>query len=539
MRFAIFFQFTFFALALVAAIGLWVPVMDVDAAQYAAMAERMSVSGEWLQLFDRGAPYLDKPPLLFWLSALSFKIFGVSDWAYKLPSFLISLGSCWGLFKLSQRYYPIAVAYGAVLMYMSCQGWMLMVNDVRTDLLLTSFVILAVWQGAVAWDTGKRSAILGLGIFVGFGMLSKGPLGLMIPVMALMGEVVRSRSFAWQRFLKLTWAIIPILLILFPMCLGLWIQYGSEGLYFFFWKQSFGRITGESDWRNGADSFFLTQNLLWAILPWTFVFIGALLFRVRNYFRQSEGWTSGAWILPLLVLSSSHYQLPHYIFVTLPFVSLYTAGWMFEKLAIKKQGWMIAVGVLCGIGVMGMLVAYGFIFPGRLDIGLVILFIICMIWGLSYVRFKQFQYFRLWLIPAWGWGIVNLYVGGFFYPSLLPYQASSNIGEWLRDQHKINAVGIYQEGVSHSLDFACRKTLPVWFTPKDLQVGKWVITRDKPLRELFRAGVKLKFKRCWKTYSVQLLSLPFLNPDTRNNFLDRLWIVEVEQVNSKQRILYQ
>jgi hypothetical protein len=162
-----------------------------------------------------------------------------------------------------------------------------------------------------------------------------------------------------------------------------------------------------------------------------------------------------------------------------------------------------------------------------------------MIWGLSYVRFKRFQYFRLWLIPAWGWGIVNLYVGGFFYPSLLPYQASSNIGEWLRDQHKINAAGIYQEGVSHSLDFACRKTLPVWFTPKDLQVGKWVITRDKPLRELFRAGVKLKFKRCWKTYSVQLLSLPFLNPDTRNNFLDRLWIVEVEQVNSKQRILYQ
>ena len=69
MRFALFFQLTILALALVAAIGLGVPVMDVDAAQYAAMAERMSVSGEWLQLFDRGAPYLDKPPLLFWLSA--------------------------------------------------------------------------------------------------------------------------------------------------------------------------------------------------------------------------------------------------------------------------------------------------------------------------------------------------------------------------------------------------------------------------------------------------------------------------------------
>jgi hypothetical protein len=66
-------------------------VMEVDASQYAAMSREMLESGNYLQLFDRGQNYLDKPPLLFWVSAMSFKLFGISNFSYKLPSVLFSL----------------------------------------------------------------------------------------------------------------------------------------------------------------------------------------------------------------------------------------------------------------------------------------------------------------------------------------------------------------------------------------------------------------------------------------------------------------
>ena len=68
-----------------------IPLMDIDASQYASISREMLERNSFLQVFDLGKDYLDKPPMLFWLSALSMKIFGVYDWAYRIPS-LIFLG---------------------------------------------------------------------------------------------------------------------------------------------------------------------------------------------------------------------------------------------------------------------------------------------------------------------------------------------------------------------------------------------------------------------------------------------------------------
>jgi len=61
-----------------------IPLMDVDAAQYASISREMLEKQSYLQLFDLHADYLDKPPMLFWLSALSMKVFGNYDWAYRI-----------------------------------------------------------------------------------------------------------------------------------------------------------------------------------------------------------------------------------------------------------------------------------------------------------------------------------------------------------------------------------------------------------------------------------------------------------------------
>jgi 4-amino-4-deoxy-L-arabinose transferase-like glycosyltransferase len=93
------------ALSIIYVKGLFIDVMEVDAAQYAAISLEMLKNGHWLQVMHRGGDYLDKPPLLFWLSALSFKVFGVSNFAYKLPSFLAALLSVYAVFRLSLLYY--------------------------------------------------------------------------------------------------------------------------------------------------------------------------------------------------------------------------------------------------------------------------------------------------------------------------------------------------------------------------------------------------------------------------------------------------
>ena len=62
--------------------------MDVDASQYAEISREMAQSGDYLHIYDRGFDYLDKPPFLFWASALSMKVFGINNLGYKFPSIL-------------------------------------------------------------------------------------------------------------------------------------------------------------------------------------------------------------------------------------------------------------------------------------------------------------------------------------------------------------------------------------------------------------------------------------------------------------------
>ena len=76
------------AILIIYFLNLFIDVMEVDAAQYVSISLEMFRNGSYLKVFHRNADYLDKPPMLFWLAVLSFKVFGVSTWAYKLPAVL-------------------------------------------------------------------------------------------------------------------------------------------------------------------------------------------------------------------------------------------------------------------------------------------------------------------------------------------------------------------------------------------------------------------------------------------------------------------
>ena len=95
----------FASLALVCFIGFGIDIMDIDAAQYASMSREMMASGHYLQLYDLGTDYLDKPPFLFWISSVSLKLFGINNFAYRLPSFLFAGLAVFSTYKLSRLFY--------------------------------------------------------------------------------------------------------------------------------------------------------------------------------------------------------------------------------------------------------------------------------------------------------------------------------------------------------------------------------------------------------------------------------------------------
>ena len=215
-----------------------IDIMDVDAAQYASMSREMLETGNYLQLFNRGVEYLDKPPFLFWVSTLGFKLFGISNFTYKLPSFLFVLIGILSTYKLGNLLYNKQTGLLASLILYSSQAYFLFVHDVRTDTILANVVILAVWQLYVFIGDRSLKALLTGSIAVGIAMLEKGPIGVMVPVLALGSQIIYARD--WKVIWRWEWllGVVTVLIVLAPMCYGLYQQFGMHGLEFYFWTQS-------------------------------------------------------------------------------------------------------------------------------------------------------------------------------------------------------------------------------------------------------------------------------------------------------------
>lgn len=527
----------FFAV-LTAIAGLSIPVMDVDAAQYASISNEITETGSILKIYNGGRNYLDKPPLLFWLSALCMKILGSSTWVYKLPSLIFALLAAKAVYALGKQLYNAEAGIIASLMWLGCQGFFLMSQDVRTDLLLTSNIVLAVWQFYNWQISGKLSSILWAGFFTGCAMLAKGPLGLILPGV-IIGISILSRGDLRKIFSLKTWLWIPICaLCLLPMCIGLWQQHGSEGLYFFFWKQSFGRITGENEWKNGAGPFYLTQNLLWAVLPWTVLLVCSVLNALKKLLSiplktNSDLVPLVGILFPLLALSSSSYQLPHYIFVALPFAAILMAGWLQKIFLQNNPGkwvqylkfWMIFQSVLA---IVAAILLEFFIFSS--DRWEFRVFWIGLILGCIYLFRGSGITKQLFYFPAAVWILVNMYLNFSLYPALMRFQPSIRIGEWFQqNQVSPEKLFAYQYGASHSLDFYTGKTNFVLYQPGDLDqfAPDYLVSNPEGFRELLVAGKNVRILRVYPDYPVQFLSLPFLNPATRSAQIKKFLLIQV------------
>ena len=138
---------------------------DVDAVQ-AQIARNMLASGDWVTARLDGVAYLEKPPLIYWTMAVSYKVFGVHDWAARIPIALSALALCWltaafGIWAFGKR----AGLYAGLCMA-TCVGLFLFTRVLIPDVMLTFTIALAMWAFLRALDE-RRAASRALGLSLG------------------------------------------------------------------------------------------------------------------------------------------------------------------------------------------------------------------------------------------------------------------------------------------------------------------------------------------------------------------------------------
>lgn len=541
MKEKISFLFPFLLILVVYLLGLPIDVMEVDAAQYASMSREMLASNNWLELYCRHEPYLDKPPLLFWLSAASFKVLGVSNFAYKLPSLIFALASIYAVYRFVRLYYNADIAYNAALILASVQSMFTMTNDVRTDTILMSSVIIALWLLAEYIKHNKIKYLIGGSIFIGLAMLAKGPIGLIAPLMGIATHIILKGDWRLLQRLPIYLVPIPVILcVLSPMLWGLYTQYGFEGWKFFFWTQSFGRITGENEWVNDpGPSFFFVHTFLWVFLPWTILFLIGLFLSVKSIIPKQaklpEYISLGSFILPFIALSFSQYKLPHYIFIVLPVAAVLSAVGLDYLLKLEEhtmgvKAFNISHRILCLLLFAATIVLIVWAFPLPIFAiaiwALVVMAMAYLVWTKSEGIHRSFNLCLGMVI------MVNIILSSHIYPSLLQYQ-SDNTAARLYIQKGTGTEDIYALGVhNHGLDFYSERVVPyIIKTETILALAQnrtiWVYTDDVHKSEVENRKIKITESYLLQDYPITKLTIPFVNPATRQSTLNKRYFLKL------------
>ena len=536
-----FFIFSLLAACLVCVIGmLGIPLIDIDAAQYASMSREMASTGNYLQLYDLGIDYLDKPPLLFWLSSISIQLFGVHDWAYRLPSILCLGLSLWSVYRFTLLYYNELTAQLSVLVLASSQAFILMAHDVRCDTMLMGFMMFSIWKLAAWYQSNAWKHFVMAFIGIGLGMLTKGPIAIVVPGVSFAIHFLLQRN--WKQFFRWEYilGVLIVGVLLVPMSIGLYNQFDLQpgkiihgvpiqsGLRFYYWTQSFGRYTGENVFNEMNHFTFLLENMLWSFLPWIFIFFITLVLSIKDLIKNKfklqsyeEFIAAGGFIVTYFMLARSQAQLPHYIFVVLPLAAIVTAKGLytiyFSEAFLKLQKMLLYFhGFIFNLLWAAVLMIVFFVFT---DMPLYIK-MAATLGGVYYfyllLRYKGQtpKFISLALYTILG---VNFILNTSFYPRLLKYELGVSAAAYI-NQHKLskNNIYLYQIDESRALHFYGNHSFERIFDSSLLKSGQILITKASSYQQLQQQfpGSSILHKNAY--FGVSMLTLPFLNPATRD-----------------------
>ncbi len=520
---------------------MFVPIMEIDAMQYASMSSELLRGENYLHFYDNGAPYLDKPPLIFWITAIFFKIFGISQFVYRTPSLCFSILTIYSTYKLSILYYNKSVANISTLILSSCLAFFVLNGDVRTDIYMIGPIMLAVWQLAEYFEKSNlRNLILGT-IAISFAMMGKGPLGIIIPITVLGADLLFKSKMRRLCDFRLVLGFIIIILFLLPMSIGLYTQFGFKGLKFFYWDQSFGRITGASSWNNNTGALYLFNVFLYSFLPWTLIFLWSFFEQTKNLIIRGKSISKveiisyTGFVLPTIFLSMSNYKLPHYIYCVLPFAAIITA-FKIESLIQFKDKLKIIYYIQIVISILMLCLIFAisiFAFNVGAHVFILPLFFIFVFSWIFYSKIDD-KALRL-LFPS----IMATFLCSYGYnfgilKYLMDYQTQSKAAKYIIDEElDYDDIYLYKENKkekSRSFNFYLNRNVKYVneeIFEKNNKDRILIFTNEKGYEDILNRNYEVEMLQSFEHYKVSKIKKEFINPRTRYNTIKNKYLLKI------------
>ncbi len=517
-----------FSIILVLTIGLFADIVDFDSAKYASISLKLLKNNDWIHIQYINTDYTYLPPLFFWLSALSFKLFGISTFSYKLFGVIFALMGMYSTFQLTKIYYGQRAGRIAAIILGTTLGTFTLTLDGQADTLLLGTIIFAIWQiTEYLRNHQTKNFLLGLiGIYTG--TLAQGLIGLLIPILVIGSSLVLRQK--WKDLFKWRWVLglVMIAFFLTPLFYGQDKQLKNSesaisGLHLFFTQSHLGQPL------KIAESF-LTN--LWAFLPWIILFTLALVDKMTHFLalknkKKSKKYPEHISLAGLTITTLVLIIVKHPSFYLLaPFCAMLTAAYI-DKITQKNQHYIYIsqAFLVFGLWMLSFLLLFYIFTPVNIVVALIsILLFVLTVWSLLKLPQKKA------LVVATAIGSISF---GFIqsqhlYPRLSNYRSGIQVGKWLKAHPKESEQFSNFRILSNTENFYSRQVVDTKRKLSQLSSKDRFLYTDKVgLTLIKQATIPYLVLKEYSHSNTSMLNLTFINPKTRASALKKRYLIAI------------
>jgi len=526
--------------------GLNLNFFSDDPGLYASIAKNLVYKKDFFELFSYNRDWLDKPHFPFWCILVSFKLFGISVWAYRLPALLFFALSLLYTYLFTRKYYGGEIAAIAVMILMTAQHVLLSNIEVRAEPYLMALIIGSIYHIARLEERFTLAHLLLAALLTACAIMTKGIFVVVAIYGSLVGQLIFQKRF--RQVFSFKWILLLLITFLFtlPEFYALYIQFDLHpektvfgphhvsGIKWFLWDSQFGRFVnnGPIVRKASGSPFFYLHTLLWAFAPWGLLFYYATFKNITGLFGQkkpAQYYALSGGLLLLILFSLSRFQLPFYTNAVFPLFAIITAPFCQGQLSrlgskiILASQWVFVL-----LMPVAVLVIHFFLKPASN----VLFFIDCLLFAfVVYIILRRVKtpHQRVFFLNCSAALFVGFYLSTVFYNQITPYKGQIAAAGYI-NQKPFDHVHIYTLKPENNIfQFYCKRPVDIVpleqfdsFKPQEAAV---FYVNQPSMDYLIQHHIPVKVIRSFINYPQENLLPAFINKATRYQVLDHVYLI--------------
>lgn len=290
-----------------------VPLFDLDEGAFSEATREMLLNKNFLTTYLNGELRFDKPILIYWFQALSVSIFGLNEFALRIPSVIFSLLWLSAIYLFTNRYFNEKTALYTSIIFLSSLQINIITKAATADALLNMFIVLSMFSFYNYFKTKNINYLYYTFTFIGFGVLTKGPIAILVPLACtLIFLLIKKEFLFWIKSVFNIKGLLIFLVIALPWYILEYLDQGQLFIDGFFLKHNLSRFNSTFEGHSGTYFYFIPV-LVFGLLPFSTLVIKTLT-KIKTYLNNDINLFLFIWfIFVFIFFSFSNTKLPHYI----------------------------------------------------------------------------------------------------------------------------------------------------------------------------------------------------------------------------------